>query len=220
MRRVSAQGPPSSHIHQSVAFCSHVICTSARLSQRAHVPIHIHTLPHREPTLPAMEEAENSQSLAQAADHGRELLERYWRGVIDDQYKRAEEKLLALIDTGMERAAERMAELATLVGAQGQQLSMRLSPNVPIGEHLNKRLAQAATAHLRSKYRLSMSPPVREVAIRPISPSVRPVAPPVRAVETQINLGAPRNAAGSAEVAPNQGRVSGFRLPVCWAWRI
>jgi len=170
-----------------------------------------------------MEEAENSQSLAQVADDGRELLERverFWRDTIDDQYKRAEEKLLALIDTGMERAAERMAELATLVGAQGQQLSMRLSPNVPIGEHLNKRLAQAATAHLRSKYRLSMSPPVREVAIRPISPSVRPVAPPVRAVETQINLGAPRNAAGSAEVAPNQGRVSGFRLPVCWAWRI
>ncbi len=156
-----------------------------------------------------MEEAENSQSLAQVADKGRELLEKFWRDAIDEQYKRAEDKFLSLIDTGMERAAERMAELATLVATQGEQLSMRLSPEVPRGDHLNKRLRQAADAHLRAKYRLDMSPAVREVAIRSVSPSVRTAAPPARAVEPQMDVDR------STEVAPNQGRVSKSRLSAC-----
>ncbi|KAK3897635.1 hypothetical protein C8A05DRAFT_38801 [Staphylotrichum tortipilum] len=155
-----------------------------------------------------MEESESSQSLAQAADQGRELLERHWRSVIEDQYKRAEDKLLAFIDTGMEKAAERMAELATLVATQCQLLSPGLCPDVPIGEHLNKRLGQAAAAHLRTKYQHSMQPAVREVATRPVSPPVRAIAPPVRAVESRMDVDGPENAADSIGMVPNRGRAS------------
>ncbi len=77
-------------------------------------------------------------------------VEKYCRQGMAEQYNLAKHSLLAFIDIGMKKGANRMEDAAAILATHDGHLAERLVNDIPLGKDLDEKLCRDAINHMRN----------------------------------------------------------------------